>query len=137
MDNQVVEEVSINQYKRAIRDISRESIIRFQIVVHCYIHDIEINTARLKCLTTLGLLGKTDLSDFCKIMKKEEVFTSIESTRSRLTVLQEIGLVLKNDGKYRKTIELHPDMKIQTTGNIMVDVKLLSMENSTDVSKES
>lgn len=132
-----VTEVSINQYKRAIKDMSRESIIRFQLVFHCYLNNIEVNSARLQCLTVLGVLGETDLSQFCDLMKEQQVFLSVESTRSRLTALQDEGLILKSNSKYRKTIQLHPDLKIQTRGNVMVDVKLLSMENQVDVSEES
>lgn len=130
------EQVLISPYKRVMSDVDRESIIRFQLICHCYLHDIELNSARLQCLTILGSLGKTDLSKFCDLMLEKQVFTSMGSIYSRLTVLQRLGMVVKSDSKYRKTIQLHPDMKIQTAGNIMVDIKLLSLENKTDVSEE-
>lgn len=131
-----VTEVSINQYKRVIRDMDRESIIRFQLICHCCLNQIKLNTHGLQCLTVLGMLGKTDLSQFCEMMKSENIFTSVLSARSRLTILQEAGLILKDHSKYRKTVQLHPNMKIQTTGNILVDMKLLSME-TINVPKES
>ena len=121
------EKITINPYKRVIGDITRESIIRFQIIFHCYFHNIYITPAKLKCLTILGMEGKCELSKFCDLMKEKEVFLSVESTRNTLTDIQIEGLILKS-GKYRKVIELHPDMKIQTTGNIWVDIDMLYRE---------
>ena len=107
--------------------MSRESIIRFQIWLHCYLNDIHLTKYKLDCLTVLGLQGECELGEFCKMMVDKQIFTSVESTRNTLTDIQDKKLVVKR-GEYRKMISLHPDMKIQTNGNIWVDIDMLYRE---------
>jgi len=124
-------EVLINPYKRTIGNMSRESIIRFQLVLHCYLNDISLTAGKLQCLTILGMDGKSDLTKFCEKLAEEKVFTSPDSSRNALDHMEDNKLIVKA-GKYRKTIQLHPDMKIQTVGNIWVDIDMLCREVNTD-----
>ena len=124
------QQVSVNMYKRTLKDVSDADIIRFQIMLHCYLNDIYISPAKLKCLTLLGISGECELSSFCSLMVKENVFTSVESTRNTLMDIQDKNLIVK-EGGYHKTIKLHPDMKIQTNGTIWVDIDMLHREQQT------
>lgn len=121
------EQVVIHPYKRTIGDMTRESIIRFQIMLHCYLNDIHITPAKLQCLTLLGLEGECDLPRFCEMMREKGVFTSMESARNTLAGIEQLKLVIK-EGGWRKIIKLHPDMQIQTIGTIWVDIDILHRE---------
>lgn len=126
------QQVIVNPYKRTIGDMTRESIIRFQVMIHCYLNGIYITPAKLECLTVLGYEGECDLSRFCDLMVEKGIFTSVESTRNTLTDIERNKLAVKQSlkqGGYRKVIKLHPDMHIQTTGNIWVDIDMLYRES--------
>lgn len=122
------EQVVVNPYKRTIGDMTRESIIRFQLMLHCYLSDIHLTPAKLRCLTLLGMEGECELPKFCELMKDKGVFTSMESTRNTLAGIQDQGLIVK-EGEYRKIVKLHPDMHIQTEGTIWVDIDILCKES--------
>jgi hypothetical protein len=120
-------QIAINPYKRTIGDMKLDSIIRFQIMVHCYLYGIVLAPAKIDCLTLLGITGECDLTAFCELMVEKGISTSIESSRNMLACIQKKGLIAKNGG-YWKTISLHPDMSIKTTGNIWVDIDMLYKE---------
>ena len=125
-------QIAINPYKRTIGDMNRESIIRFQIMIHCYLHSISLAPAKLECLTLLGVKGECDLTAFCKSMVEKQISTSIESSRNMIDTIQKDGLLVKHGG-YWKKVSLHPDMHIQTTGNIWVDIDMLYREPATTI----
>ncbi len=122
------QQIDIHPYKRAMKDMTRESIIRFQIMFHCYLNDVHLTKYKLDCLTVLGAKGECELGEFCKLMVEKKIFMSVESSRNTLRDIQASKLIVKR-GDYRKMISLHPDMKIQTLGNIWVDIDMLCMEN--------
>lgn len=117
----------VNSYKRTIGDMDLKSIIRFQIMLHCYLNDIQITSSKLKCLTLLGVNDKYNFPSFCKLVVNEGIFTSLESTRNAIYDMESKQLIYK-EGVYKKTIYLHPDMKIQTGGTIWVDIDALCKE---------
>lgn len=119
------EQVHINSYKRAVDNISRDTIIRFQLMMHCYFSGIRITDDNLKILTLLAIEGRYELKEFVDLIVKKKLSGSTEGIRTVLRDIQRKGLIIK-EGGYRKVIRLHPDMKIQTEGNVMVDIKLLS-----------
>jgi len=102
--------------------MNREQIIRFQVLVHCYMIDVPLSTVRLECLTALALNGKCELKEFCKQMVTSGVFASEQSCRNVITTMQEANLITKEGGR-TKRVYLNPDMNIVTTGNIGVDIK--------------
>lgn len=121
-------QVVLNSYKRTIGDMNLESIIRFQVMLHCYLNDIQLTSSKLECLTLLGLNNGHELPDFCKMIVGKEIFTSLESARNAIYDMENKNLIEKK-GDYRKIVYLHPRMKIQTAGNIWVDIDALYREN--------
>ncbi len=99
-----------------------DSIIRFQILVYCHLAGIWLTQPRLECLTAIGVKGKVALNDFCIEMAQKGLFASSQSTRNVLDELTTLKLVIK-EGRNMKTIYLNPALKIQCTGNILVDIK--------------
>ena len=110
-------------------------------MTHCYINGIALSDLDLECLTTLGKIGELKLSAFCFQMadkRMEEKATSKDTgtashkkptsspqtIRNVLTKVEKENLIVKS-GKGRKMISLNPDLKIQTTGNILLNYKMV------------
>ena len=99
----------VNQVAKKVV-LPRWEIVQFQIVVHCYLNSISISTADLDCLTHLG------------------VFKSPQSARNALSKAEKKGLIIKQ-GKSKKKIAIHPNVNIQTEGNILLDYKFAHIES--------
>ena len=119
--------------------MSKEDIIRYQIITHCYINHITLSTTDMECLVFLGSYGTIELTEFCKIVadarldeklkewkldtSKKRPEASPQTVRNSIFKLEKMGLIIKgNTG--RRTITLNPNMKIQTQGNILLDFKM-------------
>lgn len=110
--------------------------IRFQLLTHCYLNRIVLSELDYDCLTNLGMSGEMELTNFCSIMAEKRLIDKLKTVkikgkapapspqtiRNALIKLEKEGLVYK-DGSGRKKIKLHPDLKIQTEGNILLDYK--------------
>jgi len=121
--------VEVTKWNKAMPNVSKADIVRFQLMVHCHIQEVRISSADLECLTLLGLNGKVELTAFCDILTTEGVFKSIQSSRNAITRLQDKELIVK-EGKNKKKIFINPVMKIQSVGNILVDIKFFSPQKT-------
>lgn len=122
-------EVSVNIWKREKR-MSREAIIKFQILVHCHLNSIHISDNKLECLTLLGAYGWSDLTTFSDDVTTKGLFESNYSARNTINVMEkDLGLIVK-DGHYKKRIALNPSIKLQSSGNIMVDIKCIHVDGT-------
>ena len=110
-------------------NMTREAIIRFQVMVYCHLHSIPVTASDVECLTAIGLKGKSRLSTICTDMVQKGVFSSSQSIRNSLDKLQDKGLIEKEQlsGK-SKAVYLSDSMKIATEGSILVDIKCLYKE---------
>lgn len=123
--------------------MSLDEIIKFQLITHCYINRIILSELDLDCLTHLGVLGESELTDFCNLMaekrlaeklktwqphpdnpKEKKPEASPQTIRNVLIKVEKENLLHK-EGRGRKKISLNPDLKIQTTGNILLNYKLI------------
>mgnify|MGYP003674405309 CR=1 FL=1 len=86
------------------------NIVRFQILLYCYFNELIIPESDLECLTLLALNG--------------------ESVRNSINRIENKNLIIKT-GKGRKKIYVTSKMKLQTSGNIFVNVKLLRKDYDT------
>jgi hypothetical protein len=125
----MAETVEVNTWRPKIPIMSRQAIIRFQLMIHCHVEQIHISSADLDCLTLLGQKGKAELTAFCDLLTSQDIFKSSQSSRNAITRLQDKKLVLK-EGRNKKKISIHPNLKIQNNGNIMVDVKCFSPQQN-------
>jgi hypothetical protein len=115
--------------------------IRYQLITHCYLNKIVLSELDYDCLTNLGMSGEVELTVFCSIMAEKRLkdklkdlkpkgkgtkapVASPQTIRNALIKLEKEGLIYK-DGGGRKKIKLHPDLKIQTEGNILLDFKFV------------
>jgi len=118
-------------------NMSLEEIIKFQIVTYCYIHKITISEADLSCLTILGLNKKAELSDFCNaccdpeqrdkdsdLLYKKVIFKTPQTVRNCIARMRNYNIINRDGFGHSKTIELNPDLKIQTDGNVLLNFKM-------------
>lgn len=119
--------------------MSKEDIIKYQIITHCYINHISLSTTDMDCLVMLGGFGKIELTEFCKVVadkradeklkewnndkSKRRPESSPQTVRNAILKLEKLGLIIKApEGK--RIVTLNPNMKIQTQGNILLDFKM-------------
>jgi hypothetical protein len=117
----------VNQVRKTVR-MDLWNIVRFQIATHCTLKELNVSDLDLNCLTFLALGGEQPLTEFCDTATKNKIFGSSQSVRSAITKAEKKDLVIKNGG-YNKLIKLNPDLKIQTTGNILLDYKFVRVES--------
>ena len=108
--------------------LPRWNIEQFQIMVHCYLNDVSVSSADLDCLTHLGVDQEAELTEFCNKITDLGVFKSPQSARNALSKAEKKGLIIKK-GKSKKKISVHPDINIQTEGNILLDYKFAHIES--------
>lgn len=109
--------------------LNKIEIIRYQLMHHCFVKKIKISDTELNCLALLGELGEIRLSEFNKIAAKKGILGSPIAVSSCLSKIERSGLfVKKNNGK--KVIFLNPELNIQTEGNIIIDLKLIKLEQT-------
>lgn len=116
----------VNQVRKNVK-MDLWSIVKFQIAMHCHLKALHVSDQDLSCLTFLALSGEKELTEFCEAATKNKIFGSSQSVRNAVTKAEKKQLLVKN-GKNRKTIKLNPDLKIQISGNILLDYKVLHVE---------
>jgi len=105
--------------------MSKEDIIKYQIVTHCYINRITMSESDLDCLLLLSVIGPIELSHFCyEASDEHKIFKSEQTVRNCINKCEKNNLVIKNP-ENKKIISIHPDLKIQTEGDILLDYKFL------------
>jgi hypothetical protein len=117
----------VNQVQKKIR-MDVWSIIRFQLAVYCHLNDIQISSLDLNCLTLLALSGERELTDFCETAVEKKIFGSSQSVRNALAKAEKRKLIIKQ-GRSKKKIRINPDIKVQTSGNILLDYKVVRIES--------
>jgi hypothetical protein len=109
--------------------MSRWDIIKFQLLTYCHLNGINLSSADLDCLTSLGVGSKVELTEFCnRVAEVDGIFKSSQSARNAISKAEKKGLILK-EGKNKKKIFLNPEINIQTSGNILLDYKFAYIES--------
>lgn len=116
----------VNQVDKRVR-MSTWQIVKYQVLTHCYLYDIPVSEADLNCLTYLAIEGEQELTNFCMKAFDKKIFSSTQSVRNCLTKAEKKNLI-KKEGKNKKKIFIHPDIKVHAKGNILLDYKFLSVE---------
>ena len=116
----------VNKVDKKVK-MSRDGVIKYQILTFCFLNDLMISVSDLKCLTELAKLGSHELTDFCKLMTAKDIFKSPQSARNAITKYHKKKLV-KKTGNNRKSVSIHTDLNIQTEGTILLDYKFLGIE---------
>lgn len=113
----------VNQVEKRVK-LTVWQIVKYQILTHCYLDDIQVSDADLNCLTYLAMEGDQELTSFCKKAFSKKIFSSTQSVRNCLTKAEKKGLIVK-EGKNKKKIFISPSLKLSTRDNILLDFKFL------------
>ncbi len=108
--------------------LSRSEIIKFQLMSHCYFQKLVMSESDYNCLTLLGGLGESDLTEFCTLAASHNIFKTTQTVRNCLVRMERQGLISK-EGKSKKRIALSPELKIQTVGNVLLNYKVFHVES--------
>jgi hypothetical protein len=121
--------------------MSLEEIIRFQIVIYCYIHKIIITESDLSCLTVLGLNKKAELSDFCNaccdpeerdkestLTYKKVIFKTPQTVRNCIAKMRNYNIINREGFGHSKIIELNSELSVQTEGNVLLNFKMFHLD---------
>lgn len=103
--------------------MGHRDIIKYQLITHCFMNNLQLSNNELDCLTLLGACGKRELSEFCNVTVAEHIFKTSQTVRNFLTKAGKLKLVHK-EGTNKKQISLVNEMKIQTEGNVVLDFKI-------------
>ena len=125
--------------------LTLDQIIKYQLITHCYINRIVLSDLDLDCLTYLGVLGESELTDFCNLMAEKRLSDKLKTwtpsipnerkpdaspqTIRNVLIKVEKENLLQKVGKGRKKISLSPSLKIQTLGNILLNYKIVHLES--------
>lgn len=107
--------------------LDRFEIIKYQIMNHCFVHNIWLNETQLICLTLLGAIGPIQISDFWKIAVDKKLQKNPIGVNNVLRGLLDKKLAIKQINP-KKLILLNPELEIQTEGNIVINIKLYKLE---------
>lgn len=115
----------VNQVQKRVK-MPKWDVVKFQILVHCYINRITMSDSDLSCLTLLSLNQPIELTEFCYDASSEEswIFKSPQTVRNCINKAEKNNLVVK-DPENKKIISINPDLKIQTEGIVLLDYKFL------------
>jgi hypothetical protein len=114
----------VNQVQKRVI-MSKDAIIKYQILTHCYINRITVSDSDLDCLTLLSVIGPMELTHFCyEASDEHKIFKSEQTVRNCINKCEKNNLVYK-DPVNKKLIIIHPDLKIQTEGDVLLDFKFL------------
>jgi hypothetical protein len=116
----------VNKVNKKVK-MSKDDVIKYQILTHCFLNDIQISNSDLECLSELAKCGTKELTLFCEDISKKGIFKSAQSCRNALTKAEKKKLIIKN-GSNKKTISINVDMNVQTEGTILLDYKILGVE---------
>jgi hypothetical protein len=117
----------VNQVRKTVR-MDLWSIVKFQLSTHCVLNELNVSDLDLNCLTFLALGGEQPLTEFCEAATKNKIFGSSQSVRSAVTKAEKKNLVQKSSG-YNKLVKINPELKIQTSGNILLDYKFVRVDS--------
>ena len=104
--------------------MNHRNIIKFQILTHCFVNEIQLSNNELDCLTLLGAFGQYELAEFCNIAVEEKIFKTSQTVRNFLTKAGNLNLVGKK-GTNKKQIFLNEELNIQTEGNILFNINII------------
>ena len=116
----------VNRVDKKVK-MSKDEVIKYQILTYCFLNDIQISNSDLKCLAILSKNNNVELTKFCDLISSGGIFKSSQSCRNALTKAEKKNLIVKN-GSNKKTISINPSMNIQTEGLILLDYKIIGVE---------
>lgn len=112
----------INKVEQRVK-LQRTDIIKFQLLAHCFFKGVLLTGHELECLAMLAQEGECELNGFCKSVEDNKLYASAQTVRNVINKFEKKELVVKQ-GRKHKRLSINPEMRLQTSGNILLDLKL-------------
>lgn len=117
----------VNRIEKRVR-MSKEQAVKYQLMTYCFIHNIPVSEADLRCLSILAREGEQDLTSFCTKIYELNIFKSVQTVRNAIRKAEVKGLITKV-GKNKKKISISPEVTLHSSGSILVNYQILALEN--------
>ena len=112
----------INKVEQRVR-LAQGDIIKFQLLFYCFFKGVILTGHELECLALLAQAGECELNGFCKSLGENKLYASAQTVRNVINKFEKKELVVKQ-GRKHKRLSINPEMRLQTSGNILLDLKL-------------
>lgn len=116
----------VNKVDKRVK-LEKRDVVRYQILTHCFLNNIQVSDSDLNCLTELGLLEQDELTSFCNKVADKKIFKTPQSVRNAINKAEKKNLLTK-EGKSRKIIRLHKGLNVQVNGTVLLDFKFVAVE---------
>jgi hypothetical protein len=116
----------VNKVDKRVRLAKRE-VVKYQILTHCFLNDIQVSDSDLNFLTELGMIEEDELTAFCVKVAELKIFKTPQSARNAINKAEKKSLLTKK-GKNRKSIRLNDILNVQVKGNVLLDYKFVAVE---------
>lgn len=129
--------MEVTKVERKYR-LTHHDLVKYQVMTEfVFFRKEQLSDADVDLLTLLALTGPVELTKFCSLVVKEtspklepeDFAVKSQNIRNKISKLEKRGFIKKSDS-YKKTIEIQSTVKIQKTGNILLDYKFLAVEPS-------
>lgn len=116
----------VNKVDKRVK-LDKRDVVKYQILTHCFLNNIQVSESDLRCLTELGLSEQEELTSFCNRVAELKIFKTPQSARNAINKAEKKQLLIKQ-GKGRKTIRLNDSLNIQVNGTVLLDFKFVAVE---------
>ena len=116
----------VNKVDKRVK-LEKRDVVRYQILTHCFLNNIQVSDSDLNCLTELGLLEQDELTSFCNKVADKKIFKTPQSVRNAINKAEKKNLLTK-EGKSRMIIRLHKGLNVQVKGTVLLDFKFVAVE---------
>ena len=82
----------VNVVNKQVR-MDLNDIIRYQLITHCYINRIVLSELDYECLTNLGLLGESELTEFCTMMADKRLNEKLKTWKPSMPMRKSLFLL--------------------------------------------
>ena len=115
----------INKVDKKVK-MSKDGVIKYQILTFCFLNDVQISASDLNCLTELARIGDCELTSFCKTVSDKQIFKSPQSARNAITKAEKKDLVKKIGNETPECISEGKDIYKRTLAECFIDGESLS-----------
>lgn len=107
--------------------LSKNDIVKYQLLKHCFLNKINLSNSEYECLTLLCLTGKIELSSFCNMTVTEDIFKTPQTCRNFLNRLSKLNVV-ERDTSSKIKVNVSESLNILTEGNILLIDKIVYID---------
>lgn len=109
--------------------LNKFEIVKYQLIHHCFMNKIRLSDTELNCLSYLGEVGSIRLTEFARRAAEKGILGNSNSVTNCLSKIEKSNLLLSK-GIGKKIIYLNPDLGIMADGTIVIELKLIKLDEA-------